>query len=348
MKQPLLILLLVLFLQPLQLLAQLTASNKKSLDKQQDSLKYFADLMIDATDWEDRFVANESFTKKLVAALKTPYSFQYAFDSLETVSILYPPDTSFRIFTWQIVKDFSFCLQKGAIQTKTSNGELKLYPLFDVSSFTDNPVDSVRDHKNWIGAIYYKILQNKIGNDNVYTLLGYDDNNERTNKKWIEILRFDTAGMPLFGAKAFQYKNDGRKPPQPASRFLLEYKKDARVRLNYDEEAGMIIFDHLIPEDGDNENKTSYIPDGTYEGFKWQNNQWVHIPDIPYQKISLLGVDPLLGNAPVEDPLLDESGKPNQVKLDEQNRKNMQKNTDAKQPVTPKKKTEKNKQKSKS
>ena len=36
------------------------------------------------------------------------------------------------------------------------------------------------------------------------------------------------------------------------------------------------------------------------------------------------GVDPLLGNAPTEDPLRDKDGKINQKKLEEQNRKNME------------------------
>ena len=39
----------------------------------------------------------------------------------------------------------------------------------------------------------------------------------------------------------------------------------------------IIIYDHLIPEDGETGKRYSYIPDGDYEGFKWKDGKWVHI-----------------------------------------------------------------------
>jgi hypothetical protein len=35
--------------------------------------------------------------------------------------------------------------------------------------------------------------------------------------------------------------------------------------------------DHLISETDEPEKKFTYVPDGDYEAFRWQNGQWVHV-----------------------------------------------------------------------
>ncbi|MFT4024617.1 MAG: hypothetical protein QM664_12635, partial [Flavihumibacter sp.] len=115
-----------------------------TLRQKEDSLKLFADSMINADQAGRRFLNDSLFVRGLVRALRVPNSFYYPFDSLQPVSRLYAPDSSFRIFTWQLKKDEYFYLQKGAIQVKTKDGSLKLFPLFDASMFTAKPDDSVR------------------------------------------------------------------------------------------------------------------------------------------------------------------------------------------------------------
>lgn len=294
---------------------KLSRDNYKQLQKAEGTIKEFGKAMITEDEWFDRFRADSFFTRGFVQALKTPNSFYYPFDSLQTISKLYAPDSSFRIFTWQVVRDFEYNRQRGAIQMHTDDGSLKLIPLFDYSDFTKAPNDSLRDNQHWIGAIYYKILLNTFKEKKIYTLLGYDDNSARSNKKWIEILTFNTDGKPQFGGKYFQYIVDSIKPVQPAYRFSLEYKKEAKARLNYDDDAQLIVFDHLTSESNEIQNKYTLIPDGTYEAFRWVNGKWQHI----------IKLDNLVlgnGNAPLEAPLYDENGNVNQKKLDEQSKKN--------------------------
>src|SRR5215212_6603293 len=163
---------------------QLPLSDIKGLRKKEDSLKVFADKMINAPEAADRFRADSNFIRGLVRSLKTKNSFYYPFDSLRTVSHMYAPDSSFRIFTWQLKKDEYVYLQKGAIQMNTPEGELKLYPLFDFSMYTGKPVDSVRTKDNWIGAIYYRMIMKEYKGKKYYTLLGFDDFTVSSNKKW--------------------------------------------------------------------------------------------------------------------------------------------------------------------
>jgi hypothetical protein len=264
---------------------QISKENYTELQKFETDLQSFTDSIINSKEWFSRFKADRELIKGLVTCLKVPYSFNYKFDSVR-ISKLYAPDSSFRIFTWQVEKDFSFYRQRGAIQMKTKDGSLKLFPLFDVSDFTKYPNDSVRDATRWIGAIYYNIIAKTYNNKTYYTLLGRDDNNERTNKKWIDILVFDERGNPQFGRNCFVYPNDGIKPPQPCYRFCLEFRKNAGVKLQYDEKLDEIIFDRLISENNNVEIKASLIPYGEYEAFKWQNGKW-YFTNQPYENVEI-------------------------------------------------------------
>ena len=90
-------------------------------------------------------------------ALKTPKSFEYPFPQIERISIQYPQDSSFRIFTWQLFVGKDDYRYYGAIQLNTE--ELKLIPLVDRSYKIENPKHQVLNNRNWYGALYYNIHQ---------------------------------------------------------------------------------------------------------------------------------------------------------------------------------------------
>ena len=281
--------------------AQLSVADLSSLKKQEDSLKYYSHEMVFDSFAENRFHYDSIFIRLFVKALKTKNSYNYPFDSIQSVSKLYSPDSAFRIFTWEIQRDESYYHQEGAIQMKTKDGSLKLFPLFDASDYASIPVDSVRTNKNWIGAIYYKIILKTYKGKKYYTLFGFDDNDFSSTRKWLEVLFFDANGQPVFGGNFFVYKDDELKPPQPVDRFLLEYEKDAKARMAYDADMDMIIFDHLVSESNEPQKKFTLIPDGDYEGFKWQDGKWQHVEKVFTQSLQD-------GQAPRPQPLFDEKG----------------------------------------
>jgi hypothetical protein len=259
----------------------ITTRDKLQFEKEQDSLKSFADDIVNAPEPNQRFRADSAFIRMLVRSLKIPNSFYFPFDSLQTISKLYAPDSSFRIFTWQIKKDVYVFLQRGAIQMRTTDGSLKLIPLHDVSMFSKKPQDSVRSANNWIGAIYYRIIEKNFGGKNFYTLLGFDDFTINSNKKWMEVLTFNDQGQPVFGGPYFSFRNDSAKVSKKlVDRFYIEYKKEASTTFNYDTTLQMIIYDHLVSETDEPNRRESYVPDGDYEGFSWQNGQWLHVPKV--------------------------------------------------------------------
>ena len=269
--------------------------NYIQLKSKEDSLTGIGVKIINSTDLAERFRSDSLFTRTLVRALKIQHSFQYSFDSITTVSKIYSPDSLFRIFTWQVTIDENTQRRHGAIQMKTADGSLKLFPLIDRSIVIKNQLDTVTNNEWWIGAIYYKIVKKLYNNKPYYTLLGYDENTIRSTKKWIEVLHFDDNGFPQFGGQFFSFKQDSVIVPTQ-SRFSIEFKKDGNGRIMYDSDLDILIYDHLISETNEETKKYTYIPDGDYEGFKWVNGQWLHINKVFTQKL----ID---GQAPVEMPI---------------------------------------------
>ena len=265
---------------PLVLSAQqrLSKEDYKALRLQENLLKPTAFKIIQGITSKDRFMADSLFTRQFVTALKTKNSFYFPFDSLQTISRLYAPDSSFKIFTWQMMINDNVIRQHGALQMRTYDGSLKLYPLIDKSDVTKTLLDTIGNNKGWIGAIYYKIIQKKSSNQNYYTLIGFDENNIRSNRKIIEVLHF-LNDEPTFGGRFFSFEND--KPFKTSqSRYIMEYKKNASPRLNYDEELDMIIVEHLISESGKPGVAWTLVGDGDYEGFVWKAGKWIHVDKV--------------------------------------------------------------------
>jgi hypothetical protein len=289
-----------------------------ALRQREDSMKTFAYDIVNAENASGRFRADSQFIRLLVRTLKLPYSFYYPFDSLQTISRLYAPDSSFRIMTWQFKKNDFLYLQEGAIQINQPDGSLKLFPLFDASMFTAKPLDSVRTRRNWIGAIYYKIILKTYQEKKYYTLLGFDDYSESSNKKWMEVLTFSPEGEPVFGGPYFSFKEDSvRKPPQ--YRFNIEYKKEAGTHFNYDPQLDLIVYDELIPEGDQPDKKDTYVPDGEFEAFQWKNGLWIHMSK------GVFTVKLKDGDFPREAQMLDDQGNVNEQLLQLQSEKNMKK-----------------------
>ncbi|HYM93122.1 MAG TPA: hypothetical protein VET23_03210 [Chitinophagaceae bacterium] len=289
----------------------------QKLQVKEDSLKTLAkDLYVDSTT-AGRMRSDSSFIRVLVRALQTKNSFYYPFDSVIGISKLYSPDTAFRIFTCDIQYDDYYSRQRGAIQFKTADGSLKLIPLRDCSEFTSDPMDSVRTKDNWIGAVYYNMVMTEYKGKKFYTLFGYDYNSAMSNKKWIEVLTFNEKNEPLFGGQYFSFAKDSI--PKPTQyRFSIEYKKEAGTLVNYINDLGMILVDHLISETNEPQNKWTLVPDGDNEGFKWVNGKWLHINKVFNQKLKD-------GQFPIDDPVLDPTGKPDEKKLKERSDKNKKK-----------------------
>jgi hypothetical protein len=307
-----------------QLPAQfISKAEQKLFMQKEDSLKFIARNIVLDSLTAGRMISDSLFVKTLVRTLLLKNSFYYPFDSVKGVSKLYAPDTSFRIITWNISYDDYYHRQRGVIQYRPVNGISRFLPLRDYSEFTAQAADSVRNRTNWIGAVYYNMVKTQHRGKNYYTLFGIDYHSLRSNKKWIEVLTFDEKNEPVFGGPYFSFEKDSL-PKPPAYRYSIEYKKDAATLVNFIQDENKILIDHLISETDEPENKWTLVPDGDYEGFRWENGRWVHIEKVFTFKLQD-------GQAPVGEQLMDTRGNKNEEKLLDKSKKN--KTKDNRQPI---------------
>lgn len=291
---------------------RITTPNLDLLVSGEQELTPHAIEIIQGSEANNRIISDSIFVKNWVKLLKTKNSFYYPFDSLVTISRIYAPDSSFRIFTWQLVIDENNVRQHGAIQMNTPDGSLKLFPLIDKSDVIEKIADTITSNLAWVGAIYYKMIEKAYKKGKYYTLIGYDENNIRSTKKIIEVLHFKD-GLPVFGGGFFLIPNDEIKPHYPA-RYIMEYKKDASPKLNFDNEMNMIVMEHLISESNQPAKAWTMIGDGDYDGLKWKGGRWVLVPKI---------FDQILpeGKVPMPMPIRDAKGNIDDTKLKQTNPK---------------------------
>lgn len=261
----------------------------------EDSLSTLSEMMVHDSIPENRFDACKKFIPDLVNVLKKKNSFNYQFEKLPSVSILYPPDSTFRIFSWQIYVDKDTYQQYGAIQMNSS--ELKLFRLLDKPMFHPNINRVQLKADEWIGAVYYNIHQFDTPQGKKYLLFGFDGHSFFTKQKIMEVLSFED-GNPIFGAPVFK-KVSKRGSPITNYRLLIKYSAETTIRLNYDPNMEMVIFDHVLPQSSPFPGQsTTYLPDGSYEGYKLEKGAWIHIDkvfDHKYEENEFPVPDPVLG-----------------------------------------------------
>lgn len=242
------------------------------LHKMEDSLVRSADSMFYTPIPDFRTQYCEKFVKQLIRTLKIPGSYKYPFDSLgKIVNIIYPEDKSFKIFNWPIAYTDVRLRYYAAIQMNEEN--LKLYPLFDNSELlgkTDE--DKIMTPNEWIGGLIYNIITKKVDGESIYCLLGVNDGNPISTKKFIDPMRFNEKG-PMFGAPIFAIGSE-KNPSKGVNRFILEYKKEVSVGMNWDDQQNAILFDDIASQINDPNRKYTFIPTGQYNGLVWGNGQW--------------------------------------------------------------------------
>lgn len=276
----------------------LTAEATAQISSIEDTLGVLSYAVINDSIADNRFLACKSLITTLVRCLRVPNSFSYNFQQLQNISVLYPPDSTFRIFTWQLYVNENEYRYYGAIQMNRET--LKLYPLID-RSFEFTSVDLTQQRltpDRWYGAVYYRLLPTSTPDGKpAWLLFGFDGYEFFAKRKIIDVLTFENE-QPVFGAAVFMHQTSDNKPLYK-NRILLEYSADASVRCNYDDELGMIVFDHLM-EIGGPDGRTLYVPDGTYEAYFWKNQRWRYIDQLPTESMD---------KAPTPKPILDARSK---------------------------------------
>lgn len=245
----------------------------ENLKKMEDSLVVSADSMYEAFIPDTRIEYSERFARQLVRALKIPNSYQYPFDTLQkVVNFIKADDDRFRIINWGVEPGNIPKRYYGAIQMNQPT--LKLIGLNDYSDQVSAAVeDSILTGGKWFGAFYYRIMSREALGKHIYMLLGVNTSGALSDRKIIDPMYFDTSGKAVFGAPVFAVASRIH-PQQKINRFVLEYKKNVAVSMNWDAERNLILFDHLVSISNDPSRRYTYVPSGQYDGLIWDGNEW--------------------------------------------------------------------------
>lgn len=257
----------------------LSAQAAERLHAAEDTLALLAYAVVNDSVEQVRFGACRTLITTLVRALKTENSFRYRFDRLKSISVLAPPDSSFRIFTWQLFVNDSTYRYYGAIQMNRPN--LVLHALKDRSrDVGEEAVYQQFAPENWYGALYYSLrpfeTKTSAGQQQQYLLMGFNGLEFFNKRKVVDVLSFDAAtGKPVFGSPVF-----AREKPlaMPEQRLVFEYSAEASVRVNWDEQYQMVLFDHLIQIPSAYGRGFTAVPDGSYDGLKLEKGgRWTFV-----------------------------------------------------------------------
>lgn len=246
---------------------------------------------------ENRKKANKELGTELMSTLQQKGTFTYPFDSLQTVSIQYPSDSTFRIFTWQLYVDINEYQYSGFIQTNEE--EPKIIKLTDKSVDMD---DVILDYEimtpdNWYGAIYYNIMSFDTPEGKKHLLFGFDGYQFFQKRKTIDVLTVEN-GTAIFGAAVFT-PLDPRRTDLIKNRVLLQYAAGSNMTMNFKQDLDMIVFDNLIPQN-DLNGRPSYVPDGSYCGYQLKDGLWVYVDKV---------FDQVSETPPMPAPILDKRKK---------------------------------------
>lgn len=181
------------------------------------------------------------------------------------------------VITWNLEYDDRTNAYGGLVITRDARNEQIVTPLQFKGHSQRRQEFNVKDRftsKNWPGAIYYDILTQDQGSHPVYTLLGWDGADGLRNRKIVETMSI-RGNRVKFGIPII---NIGR---ESVKRHVLEYSDAVSTTLQWREDMGMIVMDHLSPSDPAMKDFTAfYGPDFTYDGFYWHRNHWVLKEDI--------------------------------------------------------------------
>ena len=268
----------------------------------EDSLVITSDSMYDSFIPDDHIMYSERFAKQLVRALKIPNSYLYPFDRLkDKINIIYADDNAFRIFNWAIVPALVAKHYYGAIQVPGE--KLKLYGLHDYTEeMGKGAEDSILTNGKWFGAIYYNIISHVVEGHRVYTLFGLNEGSLISNKKVLDVLTFTDKGL-VFGAPIFGVASENF-PQRRVNRFVLEYKKQVQVTMNWHPDKQAIVFDKLVSQMNDPHRKYTYVPSGEYDGFRWDNEMWNYVRGLMQVRVMQDGEQPPMddGTPPPQSP----------------------------------------------
>ena len=230
----------------------------------ESEIQKIAPILQNANSDEEKLKANTDFIELWDIVIEDPKSMQYDFKMLKTFPILTLKNKKLRIINWYVPLSNNINKYFAIVQYYNNKKEYKVEYLKPLEGEVKSANSLKLNNSQWIGALYYSLTPFKRGKKDYYLLLGWDGDDERSNRKIIDVLSISNS--LTFGAPIFRYKKER------FHRYILEYKEDAAVSVQFNKDIESIVFPNLTPI---NEDLTGlydfYIPDGSINAFELKN-----------------------------------------------------------------------------
>lgn len=225
--------------------------------------------MVNASSETHRQRASQKFHELFLEELQKPNSFKIPLESIPFISTVMPPDSTFKIFTFNFTEESGKTFDFGYVQTKNSKFK-KLNPLEDLADVEYEKLDVT----SWVSGLYYHIIPFKRNNKNYYVLFGYSQPNFYEKRKVIDVLHFEN-DEPVFGEEVFIEKKSETRPIIKTRRVFY-YASDAYMNIRDDKDMNAIVIDHLMEVKSRIEGfrGNSFVPDGTYTAYIFKDGVW--------------------------------------------------------------------------
>lgn len=243
--------------------------------KTEKTLVKLGQRILNAALFQDRDSANSAFKKELNALLKKDDSLKLPFNLVSNLIKVTSADSSLRIFTWSLLDANNTYHYHGFVQRLKPDGDYLLYELKDRSDQIIDPEKLVLTSENWWGSMYYDVALVNNGLKDMYTILGWDGNNNMSHKKVIDIFYFDREDSLRFGSPIFREKRDIR------YRKIFEFSAEVSMNLKFQRNLNRIVFDFLRPSNPSLTGVYEYYgPDLSSDAYNWGGQFWDYEADI--------------------------------------------------------------------
>ena len=239
------------------------------------------DKLYFANDDSTKIEINKEVKTKLKQYIETKHDFISDFKNIKNLSTIVSSDKDIFLFTWATKYDSNGFKYYGFVKYYINQqGKYEVSELIDNKRIKKENLQDKFFIDNWYGAVYYEIIAKKYKKKRTYLLLGWDANDDFTNKKIIDVVYVDeNEEQPVFGKNIINYNGKN------ITRLIFEYGERVAMTLKYDEKLKMIIWDHLSPAKPQFEGIYKYYgPDFSFDALQFEKGIWKYIPDIELNK----------------------------------------------------------------
>ncbi len=243
-----------------------------------------------------RIERSRVFADSLWSFLSFPQHFAQDLPQVRNLSVQYPEDRTFALYTWTVPLSTGQFLFHGILW----NPSWKDQPRVVLEDFGDSeaaPYQWLRDGQ-FVGGLCYDIITTKYRGEKQYTLLLFRPGRIHHTKIVDAVVLGNQSRKLRFGNRVFNIRSNSDEVYQKRPyRIWFRYNSSVTAAVRWEDRHRGIICDHLSPSKPSLKGFWyAYGPDFSYDRLQWKKGQW-HL-DEAYPLIRNIQQAPTNGTVP--------------------------------------------------